>query len=126
MRKINPNSLNIDSFKYPVLISLHYNDIPNKRQRISNLNKYKSQYDFSNTEPIQFEQNNQNISLNIYNTQNKQIYSSINNSHNKANTIYINNGYGSIKLHKNKLNELLKSFNQTELKKIILNKIIPG
>ena len=113
-------------FKYPILISLHYNDIPNKPQRISNLNKYKSQYDFSNTEPIQFEQNNQNISLNIYNTQNKQIYSSINNSHNKANTICINNGYGSIKLHKNKLNELLKSFNQTELKKIILNKIIPG
>ena len=103
-------------FKYPILISLHYNDIPNKPQRISNLNKYKSQYDFSNTEPIQFEQSNPNIPLNIHTTQFWQIYSSINSSYNKANCSYINNRYASIKQHQNKLNELLKSFNQRNLK----------
>ena len=55
MRTINPNSNDIDSFKYSILISLHYNDIPNNPQRRSNLNKYESQHNFSHTEPIQFE-----------------------------------------------------------------------
>ena len=109
--KKNSNSLNIDSFKYSILISLHCNDIPNNPQKISNLNKYKSQYDFSNTEPMQFQQNQPKISLNIYNTENEQIYLSINNLHNKANISYINNRYPSINQHKIKLNEVLKSFN---------------
>ena len=47
MRKKNSNSLKIDSFKYSILISLHCNDIKNNPQRISNLNKYKSQCDLS-------------------------------------------------------------------------------
>ena len=114
MRTINPNSNDIDSFMYSILISLHCNDIPNNPQRRSNLNKYESKYNFSHTEPIQFEWNNPNISLNIYNTQNEQIYSSISYSQNKANIIHINNGYAAIKPHKNKLNELLKSFNCAE------------
>ena len=124
MRTINPNSNDIDSFMYSILISLHYNDIPNNPQRRSNLNKYESKYNFSHTEPFQFEWNNPNISLTIYNTQNEQIYSSISYSQNKANIIHINNGYAAIKPHKNKLNELLKSFNCAELKKHILNKLI--
>ena len=109
-------------FKYPVLTSLHCNDIPNKPQRISNPNKCKSQYDFSNTEPIQFEQNNPNIPLKIYTNKFWQIYSSINNSYNKANCSYINNRYAWIKQHPNELNELLKSFNQMKFKKYISNK----
>ena len=121
---VNPNSTDIDSFKYSILISLHYYDIPNNPQRISNLNKYESQYNFPCTEPIRLEGIKPNISLNIYNTQNEQINTSINNSQNKANIIYINNTYATIKPHRNKLNELLKSFNHTELKKHILNKII--
>ena len=124
MRAINPNSNDIDSFKYSILISLHYNDIPNNPQRISNLNKHESQYNFSCIKPIQFEQSNPNISLNIYDTQNEQIYSSINNSQNKGNILHINNRYAAVKPHKNKLNELLKSFTHTELKKYILSKII--
>ena len=35
-----------------------------------------------------------------------------------------NNRHAEVQPHKNKLNELLKSFNRTELKKHILNKII--
>ena len=55
MRIINPNSTDIDSFKYSILISLRYYDIPNNPQRISNVNKYESQYNFPCTEPIQLE-----------------------------------------------------------------------
>ena len=52
---VNPNSTDIDSFKYSILISLRYYDIPNNPQRISNVNKYESQYNFPCTEPIQLE-----------------------------------------------------------------------
>ena len=124
IRTINPNSNNINSFKYAISISLHYNDIPNKPQRISNLNKCESQYNFSCIKPIQFERNNPNITLYIHKTQNEQIYSSINNSQNKANIIHINDKYAAVKPYKNKLNELLKSLNRTELKDYVLNKII--
>ena len=101
MRTINPSSNDIDSFKYSLLISFHYNDIPNISQRISNLNKYESQYDISHINPIQYERNNPSISLNIYNTQKEQIYSSISISQNKANTTHINDSYATIKPYKN-------------------------
>ena len=123
MRKINPNSTDIDSFKYSILISLYYYHIPNNPQRILNLDKYEPLYNFSHTEPIQFEQNNPNISLNIYNTQNEQICSSIHNSQNKANIIHVNR-YAAVKTHKNNINKLLKSFTHAELKEYILIKIM--
>ena len=62
MRKLDPNSTDINSFMDSILISLHYYDIPNNPQRLSNLNKHKSRYDFSSTKAMQFEQNNPNIS----------------------------------------------------------------
>ena len=34
MRKIIPKSPDNDSFKYSILISLHYNDIPYHREKI--------------------------------------------------------------------------------------------
>ena len=114
---MNPKSTNIDSFQYAILIWLHYYDIPNNPQRISNLGKCKSRYDFSFTELTQFEQNNTNMSLNKYNTQNEQIYSSIKNSQNKAIIIHINNRYAAVKPHQNNIKKLLKSFTHTELKK---------
>ena len=52
MRKIKHNSTDIDSFKYSILISLHYYDIPNNPQRISNLNKHVSQDNFSHIKPM--------------------------------------------------------------------------
>ena len=116
MRKINPNSTDIVSFKYSILISLYYYHIPNNPQRILNLDKYEPLYNFSHIEPIQFEQNDPDISLNIYNTQNEQIYSSINNSQDKANIIHVNR-YAAVKPHKNNINKLLKCFTHTELKK---------
>ena len=46
MRKINPKSFNIDSFKYSILISLHYSDISFHPERISKLKPYENRYNF--------------------------------------------------------------------------------
>ena len=80
MRKINSKPSHIDSFKYSILISLHYYDIPNNLQRISNLNPYTHRYNFIHITPVQFEVNNPNISLNIFNENQEQIYISNNNT----------------------------------------------
>ena len=42
MRKINPKSSNIDSFKYSILISLHYYDISHHPERISKLKPFEN------------------------------------------------------------------------------------
>ena len=39
MKRINPNSSDVDSFKYSVLISLDYYDIPLHLERISKLKR---------------------------------------------------------------------------------------
>ena len=44
MRTINPKCTNKDSFKYSILISLHYYDLNNHKERINQLNKYISKY----------------------------------------------------------------------------------
>ena len=54
MRKINPKSSDIDSFKYSILISLHYYDIPYHRERISNLKQYENKYNFIHITPAEF------------------------------------------------------------------------
>ena len=46
MRKINPKSSNTDSFKYIILISLHYYDIFLHPERISKLKTFEKQYNF--------------------------------------------------------------------------------
>ena len=55
MRKINPKSCNIDSFKYSILISLHYYDITYHREKTSKLDAYANKYNFTDTNPIEFE-----------------------------------------------------------------------
>ena len=127
MRKLNPKSSHINSFKYSILISLHYYDIPNNLQRISNLHPYTHRYNFIHITPAQFEVNNPDISLNIFNENQEQIYISNNNTFYQANIVQINNRYAAIKPHKNKfvqLNKILKSFSHMELKEYILRKII--
>ena len=47
MRSINPNCSNNESFKYSILISLHYYDLNNHPERINKLNKYINKYNFS-------------------------------------------------------------------------------
>ena len=123
MRKINPKSSDIDSFKYSILISLHYYDIPYHRERISNLKQYENKYNFIHITPTEFEMNNPNISLNIFNEENQKIYTSKNDATNKAYIVKLkNNRYAAIKPLKNKytqLDEILKCLCQTELKEYV-------
>ena len=123
MGKINPKSSDIDSFKYSILISLHYYDIPYHRERISNLKQYENKYNFIHITPTEFEINNSNISLNIFNEDNQKIYTSKNDTTNKAYIVKLKNSrYAAIKPLKNKytqLDEILKCFSQTELKEYV-------
>ena len=77
MKKIqNPKSANIGSLKYSVLISLHYYDISFHPERISKLKLFENKYKFINITPNEFETNNSNISLTIFDENNKILYSS--------------------------------------------------
>ena len=44
MRKINTRSSNTDSFKYSILISLHYYDVSYHPERISKLKPFENKY----------------------------------------------------------------------------------
>ena len=49
MKKINPKSNNINSFKYSILISLHFSDIPYHREKTLKLDPFANKYNFSDT-----------------------------------------------------------------------------
>ena len=72
MRKINPKSSDVDSFKYSILIFLHHYDISFQPERISKLQQFENKHDFINITPSQFEINNPNISLTIFDKNNKK------------------------------------------------------
>ena len=91
MRKINPKSLNIESFKYSILISLHYYDISFHPERISKLKPFENKYNFIHITPDEFEINNPNTSLTVFDENNKKTYSSKNHSTNKAQIIKLKN-----------------------------------
>ena len=128
MRKIIPKSSKIDSFKYLILISLHYYDISYYPERVSKLKPFEIKYDFIDTTPNEFEINNTNISLTVFDEKNKIIYRSNNNSTHKAQIVKIDNdGYAAIKSLKDKfikLNKLLQSFSHLKLREHILHTIL--
>ena len=98
MRRISPRSSDFDSFKYSVLIPLHYYDISFHPERISKLQPFENKYNFKNITPNDFEINNSNISLTKFDENNNIIYSSKNNSTNKAQIVKLeNNRYEAIK-----------------------------
>ena len=127
MRKINRKLSDIDFFKYSILTSLHCYDISFHPERISNLKPYDNNYNFLHITPTEFQINNSNVSLNIFNEDKKYIYASGNNSSHQVNIIQLkNNRYATIKPLKNKytqLNGILKSFSHMELKEYVLNLI---
>ena len=45
-RKINPKSSDVDSFKYSILVSLHWYDISFHPQRISKPKTFEKRYNF--------------------------------------------------------------------------------
>ena len=112
MKKINPKSSNIDSFRYSILISLHYYDISFHPQIISKLKTFEKQYNFIHITPAQFETNNSKISLAIFDENNKKIYHSKNDSTNKAHIVqFKRNRYAALKPPKNKFVRLDKMLN---------------
>ena len=127
MRKISLRSSDIDSFKYSILISLHYYDISFHPERISKLKPFENKYNFKNITPNDFEINNSNISLTIFDENNNIIYLPKNNSINKAQIVKLqNNKYAAVKPLKNKfikLNKILESFSHLELREHILQNI---
>ena len=124
MRKINPKSSDIDSFKYSILISLHYYDISFHPERISKLKPYENEHNFIYITPTEFETNN-SVSCTIFDENNKKTYTIESDSTNKACIVQLkNNRYAAMKPFKNKfmrLEKMLKSFSQKELKEYILN-----
>ena len=101
MRKINPKLSNVDSFT--IFISLHYYDISFHPERISKLKSFQKQYNFIHIIPTKSETNNSNISLTIFNEDNKKIYHTKNDSINKAYIVQSkNNRYAALKPPTNK------------------------
>ena len=127
MRKVNPKSSDIDSFKYSILISLHYYDISFHPERISKLKPYENEHNFIDITPTEIVTNNSNISLTIFDENNKITYTIENDSTNKACIVQLkNNRYAALKPFKNKfmrLEKMLKSFSHKELKEYILSHI---
>ena len=127
MKTINPKCTNEDSFKYSIIISLHYYELNTHKERINQLNKYIDNYIFSLNLFDTFENNNPNVSLNVYDENGKLINRSFNNSINKAYIVKINNNrYHALKPDKDKyiqLNQLLKQFSQKELYDFIMSTI---
>ena len=128
MRRILPRSSDIGFFKYSVLIPLHYYDISFHPERISKLKPFEDKYNLKNITPNDFEINNSNISLTIFDENNNIIYSSKNNSANKVQIVKSkNNRYAAIKPLKNKfikVDKLLESFSHIELREHILQSIL--
>ena len=118
MRKINPKSSDVDSFKYSILISLHSYNTSFHPGRISKLKTVEKHYNFIHITPTEFETNNSNISLTIFDENNNKIYTTKNSSTNKAHIIQLkNNRYVALKPPKNKLmrlEKMLKSFSHKE------------
>ena len=127
MGKINLKSSDADSFKYSILISLHYYDISFHPERTSKLKLFGKQYNFIHITPTEFETNNSDISLTIFDEDNKKIYRTKNDSANKAYIVQLkNNRYAALKPLRNKfmrLEKMLKSFSHKELKEYILSHI---
>ena len=127
MRSINPKCSNNELCKYSILISLHYYDLKNHPERINKLNKYLNKYNFYTTNYRDFENNNQSISLTVYNENKEIIYTPKNNTDNKAYIIKINNNrYNALKPNKHKyiqLENILKLFTHKELSVYLLRKV---
>ena len=127
MKTINPKCTDNDSFKYSILISLYYYDLNVHKERTNQLNKYINNYNFISNNYNDFEKNNPNISLTVYDEHNEILYEPINKSNNKAYIVKINNRYHALKPDKDKfvqLKQLLKQFTHKELTEYILNNVI--
>ena len=127
MRSINPKCTNDNSFKYLILISLHYYDLKQHPERKNKLNKYINKYNFSTSNYRDFENNNQSISLTVFNENKEIIYTPKNNTDDKAYIAKINNHrYNALKPNKDKYiqpENVLKLFTHKQLTDYLLRKV---
>ena len=127
MRKINPKSNNADSFKYSILIAIHYCDIPHHREKTTKLDPFANDYNFDNSDRSVFEKNNPNISLTIFDENNKLVFRANNDSINKARIVKISeHRFDAINPSADtliKIKQLIKSLSQAELKQILTHLI---
>ena len=126
MRKLNPKSSDEYSFKYSILISLHYY-ITFHPERVSRLRVFENKYNFNHITLNEFEINNPNISLTVFDENNNITYLPRNSSTNKAQIVKINNRYAVVKPLKNKfiqLDILMESFSHLELREHIMQNIL--
>ena len=127
MRSINPKCTNDESFKYSILISLHYYDLKYHLDRINQLKRYENRYIFKTNNYIDFENNNPSISLNVYNEYGDLLQRATNSINNIAYILKINNNrYHAVKRNKDKYTMLkgtLKLFTHKELTNFLLNKV---
>ena len=108
-RSINPKCTNEDSFKYSIFISLHYYELNTHKERINQLNKYLSKYNFNSNNYDTFEKDNPNISLNGYDESKNLFHKTKNNSNNKAHIIKVNNfKYHALKPDKDKYIQVIE------------------
>ena len=127
MRKLNPKSSDEYSFKYSILISLHYYDITFHPERVSRLRVFENKYNSNHITLNEFEINNPNISLTVFDENNNITYLPRNSSTNKAQIVKINNRYAVVKPLKNKfiqLDILMESFSHLELREHIMQNIL--
>ena len=128
MRKINPICNKKDTFKYSILISLHYNDINYHPERLTELKPFENKYDFTNCSYTTFEEHNPTISLTIINEDNNTLHKSINYTDKKALIVKLkDNTYASLKpitpVH-NKFDNVFKKYSHKVLTDYIMSKIV--
>ena len=127
MKAINPKCSIDDSFKYSILISLHYYELNVHKERINRLNKYINNYKFNSNNYDTFENNNPSIPLSVYDEYGTLLHKSLNNSNEKVYRVKVNNHrYHEVKPNKDKykqLEELLKQFTHKELTDYMLRKV---
>ena len=119
MRSINPKCSNVDSFKYSILISIHYYDLKIHKEWTKQLNKYLNEYNFNSNNFQTFENDNPYLSLIVYDENKELIHKSINKSLNIACIVKINNHrYHALTPHKDKYIQLRKILNQLSQKEL--------
>ena len=128
MRKINPICNKKDTFKYSILISLHYYDINCHPERLTKLKPFENKYDFTNYAYTTFEENNPAISLTIIDEDNNTLYKSLNYRDKKALIVKLkDNTYASLKpitpLH-NKFDKMFKKYSHKVSTDYIMSKIV--
>ena len=89
---------------------------------------FENKYYFNHITLNEFEINNPNISLTVFDENNNIVYTSSNNSTNKAQIVKLkDNRYAAVKPLKNKfikLNKILESFSHLELREHMLQNIL--